>query len=201
MANAHALIIGIDRYPHLDPQYQLAGCVNDARLIRQVLEQRFGFAASAITSLHDEAASRAAILAAMQALLDRVGPADSVFFHFSGHGSRRRTDDLEQASGRASTIMPSDSGRDPLPNLDILDHEIGDWLQQLSTRTGAISLLFATPAPSPAIRSPRGCVPAPTMSAHRAMACARCRRRPARPAGRSSAAVKAAGSSWPAPTW
>jgi hypothetical protein len=142
MATAHALIIGIDRYPHLDPQYQLAGCVNDARLIRKVLEQRFGFAASAITSLHDEAASRAAILSAMQALLERVGPRDSVFFHFSGHGSRRRTDDPEQASGRASTIMPSDSGRDPLPNLDILDHEIGEWLQQLSARTGAISLLF-----------------------------------------------------------
>ena len=142
MPNKHALIIGVDHYPNLDPQYQLSGCVNDARLIRQVLTQRFGFAEEAITSLHNEAATRTAIMAAMERLLSEIAADDVVFFHFSGHGSRRTSASPEEASGKDSTLMPSDSGRHPLPNLDIVDDEIHEWLGQLSAKTRAISLLI-----------------------------------------------------------
>jgi hypothetical protein len=142
MPNKHALIIGVDRYPALDAQYQLSGCVNDAVLMRQLLTERFGFNEALITSLHNEAASREAILAAMQQLLDRVQPDDVVHVHFSGHGSRRTSAAAEQGTGKDSTIMPSDSGRRPLPNLDIVDHEINAWLQKLSAKTRSISLLF-----------------------------------------------------------
>lgn len=142
MPNKHALIIGVDRYPNLEPQYQLAGCVNDARLIRQVLTEHFSFPDSAIVSLHNEAAIRQAILAAMDRLVEAVAADDVVFFHYSGHGSRRTAAAGEDGSGKDSTIMPSDSGRDPLPNLDIVDKEINQWLQRLSAKTRSISLLF-----------------------------------------------------------
>lgn len=142
MPRKHALIIGVDRYPLLDPQYQLAGCVNDARLIRQILLQHFGFAEEDVRSLHDAQASRAAILAEMERLAESVQQDDVVFFHFSGHGSRRTSTAADEASGKDSTLMPSDSGRRPHPNLDIVDDEINAWLMRLSERTRAISLLF-----------------------------------------------------------
>ena len=142
MPNKHALIIGVDHDPNPHPHYQLWGCVNDARLIRQVLTEHFSFPDSGIVSLHDEAASRQAILDAMQRLVDTVAADDVVFFHFSGHGSRRTAAAGEDGSGKDSTIMPSDSGRDPLPNLDIVDQEINQWLQRLSAKTRSVSLLF-----------------------------------------------------------
>ena len=137
-----ALLIGVDRYPNLDAQYQLSGCVSDARLIGNVLVEHFGFAEQRIRSLHNEAASRAAILAALEQLLADVAQDDVVFVHFSGHGSRRTSASAEEATGKDSTIMPSDSGRDPLPNLDISDDEIGAWLAQLTAKTRAASLLY-----------------------------------------------------------
>ncbi len=142
MPTKHALLIGVDRYPNLDAQYQLSGCVSDARLIGNVLVEHFGFAEQRIRSLHNEAASRAAILAALEQLLADVAQDDVVFVHFSGHGSRRTSASAEEATGKDSTIMPSDSGRDPLPNLDISDDEIGAWLAQLTAKTRAASLLF-----------------------------------------------------------
>ncbi|MCK7594644.1 caspase family protein [Pseudomarimonas salicorniae] len=142
MAERHALIIGIDRYPLLDAQYQLAGCVNDARLMASVLQERFGFPASNVRSLHDAEASRDAILAGMEHLVQVAGADDEVFFHFSGHGSRRTSVDASESSGKDSTLMPSDSGRNPHPNRDIVDDEIGAWLDRLAARTRRISLLI-----------------------------------------------------------
>ncbi len=142
MPQKHALIIGIDAYVNLDAQYQLRGCVNDARLVRQVLGEHFGFAQADMVSLHNEEATRERILAEMERLVQRVGTDDVVAFHFSGHGSRRTSVSPEEGSGKDSTIMPHDSGRDPLPNLDIVDHEINAWLSRLSAKTRAISLTF-----------------------------------------------------------
>ncbi|MEZ5463532.1 caspase family protein [Dokdonella sp.] len=142
MPNKHALIIGVDHYPNLDPKYQLSGCVNDARLIRQVLIEHFSFPEANIVSLHNEAASRQGILGAMEQLVESVEDGDVVFFHYSGHGSRRTAVSDEEGTGKDSTIMPSDSGRDPLPNLDIVDKEINLWLQRLSAKTHSLSLLF-----------------------------------------------------------
>lgn len=142
MPGKHALIIGIDAYSNLDAQYQLSGCVNDARLVHTILEEQFGFEADAIVSLHNEAATRSRILAEMERLVAVVGKDDIVAFHFSGHGSRRTSASPEAGSGKDSTIMPADSGRDPLPNLDIVDHEINAWLARLSATTRNISLTF-----------------------------------------------------------
>jgi len=142
MPAKHALIVGVDKYCNLDKKYELSGCVNDALLIKSVLIDHFNFAEDSITELHNEAASREKILAEMNGLVDKVGKDDIVIFHFSGHGSRRTAASLEEASGKDSTIMPYDSGRDPLPNLDIIDDEIHEWLGRLSKKTRYITLTF-----------------------------------------------------------
>lgn len=142
MAGKHALLIGVDRYSLLEDRYQLAGCVNDARLIASVLTARYGFEPSNLIELHDESATREAILSGMSTLVERVDHDDIVVFHFSGHGSRRTTANPEKSGGKDSTIMPHDSGRHPEPNRDILDDEIHAWLQKLAEKTRYITLTF-----------------------------------------------------------
>ena len=142
MVRRHALIVGIDRYANLDERYQLRGCVNDARAVAEVLQARHGFAADDIQLLLDAQATRSALLAAMDALVSRIGDDDVVHVHFSGHGSTRSNADGSEGAGHDSTLMPHDSGRGPAPDLDILDDELRAWLDRLATRTQSVSLVF-----------------------------------------------------------
>ncbi|MDH3588900.1 MAG: caspase family protein [Gammaproteobacteria bacterium] len=142
MAKRHAVIIGVNKYPNLAHvgNYDLHGCVNDAKLMKSILVDKFKFAETEIVELHNEQASRDAIIGQMNRLVDEVDKGDVVVFHFSGHGSRRRAADEDAA--KDSTIMPSDSGRDPKPNRDISDIEVNEWLARLSQRTQYITLTF-----------------------------------------------------------
>lgn len=157
MANKHALLIGIDSYPHYGEDQQLAGCVNDAMRMKQVLVEHFGFDPSNIRELHDEAASRQGILDAMDRLVDAAQPGDVVVFHYSGHGRRRLaklrentelrpTDgewfDKSEGTRYDSTLMPSDTGPRPHPHLDITDNTINSWLQRLTAITENVTLVF-----------------------------------------------------------
>jgi len=143
MPKKSALIIGINEYAHFEEKYQLKGCVNDAILIKDVLVNQFKFEASEITELHNQAASRDGILAAMEGLVERTEKDDIVVFHYSGHGSQRESADLEEGTGMDSTIVPHDSGyQDPYPNLGIADNEINEWLGRLSEKTRYITLIF-----------------------------------------------------------
>ncbi len=139
----HALIIGIDRYSNYEEQYQLRGCVNDAKLMKSVLVDHFKFSESNITELHNAAASQRAILDAMDNLVDQIEQDDIVVFHFSGHGSQRKSADEDEGTGMNSTITTADSGyMDPFPNLDIIDDVINEWLTRLASKTRYISLTF-----------------------------------------------------------
>lgn len=142
MQAKHALIVGVDKYGNLDPKYELSGCVNDAKLMKSILVDHFRFDESSITSLHNEDASQDGILAQMNRLADDVGKDDIVLFHYSGHGSTRTSADPSEASGMDSTIMPTDSGRHPKPNLDISDKDINAWLERLTRKTRNITLIF-----------------------------------------------------------
>lgn len=143
MPAKHALIVGIDRYSNFEERYQLSGCVNDAKLIRSILIDHFGFSPSGITELHNAAASQQGILQAMNRLAEQIGQDDIVVFHFSGHGSRRTSSKPDEGTGMDSTITPADSGCvDPFPNLDIIDDVIHEWLERLARKTRNITLIF-----------------------------------------------------------
>ena len=142
MARRHALIVGIDHYAHLEERYQLRGCVNDARAVAAILQARHGFAAGDVVLLVNAEATRTAMLAAMDALVARIGDDDFVHLHFSGHGSTRSNADGSEGAGHDSTLMPHDSGRGPAPDLDILDDELHGWLARLGARTQYTSLVF-----------------------------------------------------------
>lgn len=143
MCAKRALLIGIDQYSNYEEQYQLRGCVNDAKLMKHVLVDHFKFKESEIIELHNAAASQRGILDAMERLVEQATHNDIVVFHFSGHGSQRKSADSNEGTGMNSTICTADSGyMDPYPNLDIIDNEINDWLVRLTSKTRNVSLTF-----------------------------------------------------------
>jgi hypothetical protein len=138
-----ALLIGIDRYSRLGETAQLSGCENDVEVIGQILIDRFAFPADHVVKLVNEAATRTAILGAMDALVATVVRGDVVVLHYSGHGSQARSLDPAEADGLDETILPHDTGRSgDAPNLDIRDKEIHAWLERITAVTGNVTLIF-----------------------------------------------------------
>ncbi|GAA6621209.1 hypothetical protein NUACC26_070280 [Scytonema sp. NUACC26] len=81
-----ALLVGINQYPQLS---QLAGCLTDVELHKELLIHRFGFQPSDILCLTDAQATREDIeLAFSEHFVKQVQPDDAAVFHFSGYGSR-----------------------------------------------------------------------------------------------------------------
>jgi hypothetical protein len=86
-----AFLIGINQYSQSPA---LAGCVTDVELERELLINRFGFAAADILTLTDKQATKDLITAAfVDHLGKQVKPEDVVIFHFSGYGTRVKTND------------------------------------------------------------------------------------------------------------
>lgn len=86
-----ALLIGINQYSQSPA---LAGCVTDVELQRELLINRFGFPAADILTLTDKQATKDLITAAfVDHLSQQVKPEDVVIFHFSGYGTRVKTND------------------------------------------------------------------------------------------------------------
>jgi hypothetical protein len=81
-----ALCVGIDKYAAPN---ELAGCVNDAKSWAKALGN-LGFE---VTTLHDQDASRGAILSAFRSLVKGATAGDVIVFQFAGHGTQ--VDDLD----------------------------------------------------------------------------------------------------------
>jgi hypothetical protein len=134
-----ALLVGIDKYPRLK---QLEGCVNDVELMRTILVDVFGFPASNVKLMANSEATREALLAELDALVDRTGRDDIVVIHYAGHGSQMTDREGDEPSGLDSTIMPFDSEGWTGDNRDITDDEIHLRLLKLGEKTSFITLLF-----------------------------------------------------------
>jgi hypothetical protein len=143
----HALIIGINRYAFMEEKYQLAGCVNDAELLKSILVNKFGFDPVNIRTLYDEQATRDAIVAEMERVESTIGKDDILVFHYSGHGHTCsvKTEFTDEGSGRANCILPFDdaepSAEGPVYR-EIRDHQINDWLARIARKTRYTTLIF-----------------------------------------------------------
>jgi hypothetical protein len=83
--DAHALVIGISRYQRVTPLRP----TQDAQDISAALQDPdcCGYPPAAVHRLLDEAATRAEILDALDALARATGPGSTVFLYYSGHGA------------------------------------------------------------------------------------------------------------------
>ncbi|KNC82684.1 hypothetical protein SARC_05043, partial [Sphaeroforma arctica JP610] len=107
-----AVLVGIN-YLH-DKQLKLGGCINDAKCMKYLLETKFQFKSADIVLLTDDQQNtsfhptRRNILNALGWLTGEARPGDSLFFHYSGHGSQKRDTDGDEADGMDETIIPMD---------------------------------------------------------------------------------------------
>jgi len=128
-----ALLIGINAYA----KKPLDGCIADAELMAAVLQERFGFGRDDITLLRDRGASRAAVLAAIDALIGATEAGDAALIFYAGHGSYAECDDGTEASGYDSTLNLCEDPRE-----DIYDDEIERRLAALAAKTPHTIVIF-----------------------------------------------------------
>ncbi|OGA98163.1 MAG: hypothetical protein A3E25_11720 [Burkholderiales bacterium RIFCSPHIGHO2_12_FULL_69_20] len=156
LAAQHALLIGVDRVAALPQRLWLQGTANDVTAMRQALLAR-GVAPAHITVLADHApaasgrATRAAVDAALTALLARVRPGDGVWLHFAGHGvqvpqapgaARAEPDGLDEVFLTVDA-QPWDAASARLPRA-LYDDEIDRWIDALVDRGATVSAVFDT---------------------------------------------------------
>jgi metacaspase-1 len=105
-----ALLVGINDYLI----ESLNGCVNDVKMQRNLLVNRFGFHPDDVLVVTDDRATRQGILEAFEEhLIKQAQPDDVVVFHYSGHGSLVADPDPiisnADGSGLNGTFVPVDS--------------------------------------------------------------------------------------------
>lgn len=146
LAETRALIVGVSDYLVLDAD--LKGPSHDARLMAETLLAR-GVDATAMTVLASDTAevpagaitgapTRAAILAAMQALAKAANPGDTVVFYFSGHGSQAPDASGDEGGGFDEILLPADAagwkGAIGAVENALSDDDLHAWAQGLMDR-------------------------------------------------------------------
>lgn len=115
-----AFLVGINKYPDGN---SLNGCVNDVLLMYKVLSEKFDFKTENIDIITDEKCTKKNILAGLKKLTLNVSQGDTLFFHYSGHGSQVVSTDWtkgSEADGRDEILCPYDlNWDDPLRDNDL----------------------------------------------------------------------------------
>lgn len=114
-----AFLVGINKYPDAP----LNGCVNDCLLMYKVLSEKFGFENNNIDIITDQQCTRENIIIGLKKLTSNLNSNDTIFFHYSGHGSQVVVNDwtkTPEADGRDEIICPVDMDwNNPLRDHDL----------------------------------------------------------------------------------
>ncbi|ODV63035.1 caspase family protein, partial [Ascoidea rubescens DSM 1968] len=135
-----ALIIGIN---YTGTKYQLKGCINDAHNVKKFL-LRNGYSQENMVILTDtdpnprSVPTRKNMLDAMCWLVKDASPNDSLFFHYSGHGSQVKDIDGDEDDGFDETIIPLDFEE----NGQILDDEMHELIVRTLPEGCRLTALF-----------------------------------------------------------
>jgi len=105
MGKKKALLVGIN-YPGTG--HALRGCINDILAVEKLLKQQFQF--KDVLLLMDHAATTSGIMHALENLVKGAKPGDTLYFHYSGHGSQMLddADDDHEPDGLDEIICPID---------------------------------------------------------------------------------------------
>jgi len=105
-----AVMVGINYVGH-DPG-ELSGCHNDVGNMKNYIQAVHGFEEENITVLMDdgehEEPTLANMLAAYRRIVEESQPGDSIFLHYSGHGSKLRDDNGDEDDGYDEVLCPID---------------------------------------------------------------------------------------------
>ena len=103
-------MIGIN-YVGDDPG-ELSGCWNDVLNMKKYIMDVHGFAEENITILMDDGEhtepTHANIINAYKTVVAQSEEDDAIFLHYSGHGTKLRDDDNDEADGYDEALVPRD---------------------------------------------------------------------------------------------
>ncbi|MBX3012690.1 MAG: caspase family protein [Caldilineaceae bacterium] len=146
----YALLVGIDRYHPQGRIRHLRGCVNDVNAMEQLLQQKYGVAATNIQKLTNEDATHQGIKAAFRQHLiqpaeawskaGRGGPPPAFVFHYSGHGSQARDETGTEPDGLDETLVAYDSRTPGI--YDIKDWELGQLISMLNRYSDNVTIIL-----------------------------------------------------------
>src|SRR4051812_4647113 len=128
-----ALLVGINRY---EKQPLLSGCSNDIDDVMSHLVS-VGMSVDAVATLKDEKATKLAILQGLRDLINGAADGDHLYFHFSGHGARMPTADIDEPDSADEVLCPYEF--DWTHETAIIDNEI---LGVLDSLPSGIQLTF-----------------------------------------------------------
>lgn len=113
-----ALLIGID---YIGTSNRLYGCVNDINVIRQHIVTKCNYSAINIRTMTDNGfkPTKINIINAISWFVSNLQSGDTLFFHYSGHGTSITDINKDEIDGRDEGIVPLDYATNGL----ILD----DW--------------------------------------------------------------------------
>jgi hypothetical protein len=137
-----ALIVGINEYESSNVP-NLLGAVADADAMRDYLQKQLGVPSSQIRNLRNSEATRAAIIAGIEALSrsKEVEVGDPILIYYAGHGgSADKPKGWEVGStGKIELLIPYDHSsplEDANPKHGIPDRTLGVLLSQLAIKKG-----------------------------------------------------------------
>lgn len=166
-----ALCVGINQFRRY-PQFQLNGCVNDARDMAALLTGTLGWRKSEITLLLDKQATKAAILARLGKFVDqaKAGKLERIVFSWSSHGTQVADTSGDEPDGVDEAFVPYDVAEkdgDWDPAHIIVDDELHDlfaalppavelevFLDTCHSGTGLRGAEFSLHAPRPRFVAP-----------------------------------------------
>ena len=120
MFKKYGLTVGINDYPGTSSD--LSGCVNDAMDMRHFLEDHD----VDVETLIDARATKSAILEAMTRLVKITGYRDTLYIHYSGHGTWIPDRNGDEVDGRDEALVAYDFQNGGL----ITDDELYDVFKQ-----------------------------------------------------------------------
>lgn len=132
----------IQKYQHSD-NFDLAGCVNDAKSMVAFLRDRLQVPEDHIAFLSDESATRGNIISTFSKHLtqnEEILEGDAMIVYYAGHGSRVPAPEGWQASdGQIETICPHDEGMQTADGkviTGIPDRTVNTLLRELAAKKG-----------------------------------------------------------------
>lgn len=134
-----ALLVGISNYQN---HPKLRGATQDVALMRNVLLGRFNFRPENITTLTDQAATGAAVRAALGHLAEQATEETIVVVHFSGLGGQLPDDGKEELDGLDETIAPVDAATSGVG--EIRDDELDKLIDGIARKTKKLTVVLDT---------------------------------------------------------
>jgi len=118
----------------------LAGAVNDVNTMRDMLVALHGFDGKDIVTLTDQAATRGAILDAIeQRLVNPAAKDDVILFYYAGHGSQVRNSMSDERDKLDESLVPADSRAGAA---DIRDKELRMLFNRILDRGARLTVIL-----------------------------------------------------------